>query len=340
MHITTSFLSFFHVEEDKNIDKRLAKDGFLEDFMWKYVEDVDDLDETWHYNDWAWEYDQEWEEEEQNYHNSTSRGVVDGAKLFRFGSEQSKGQEIPFHNNTHHVSNDPVLDLAGGPQGRSIDGFSGIPNDGQDKKKTFDVPNGIQKKQLRMPSGDLLPQIDYGGLPTRFQFNFPKIQHRVYSGPVLLKAHSTLDLSELDPEIFAVLQSVLTPYLQTEVGSTLHSYTLEVDYSPGNDQVAQGIVVTNLQVIVTLKVVSDSIESLRTTNHTQALPSWVTTTFPSMKLSSWSKNSSRPSLQVVKSLLESVAVAEETVIVPTPLLPTMVKIRVVLSLGLPLPHLR
>lgn len=173
---------------------------------------------------------------------------------------------------THDDSDVSVLDVVGGPQGRSIDSFSGIPNDGQDNNKgTINAPNRIQTKQFQMSSKEFLPQIDYVvASSTEFQFNFPKVQHRLYSGPVLLKAHSAVDLSEMDPEIFAVLQSVLTPYVQTTAGSTLHSYTLEVDYSPANDQVAQGMVVTNLEVTVTLKLVSDSIESLKAMNHTQA----------------------------------------------------------------------
>ena len=113
--------------------------------------------------------------------------------------------------------------MVGGPQGRSTDRFSGIPNDGQDNDKgTINAPNRIQTKQFQMSSKEFLPQIDYVvASATEFQFNFPKVQHRMYSGPVLLKAHSAVDLSEMDPEIFAVLQSVFTPYLQTTAGSTL-----------------------------------------------------------------------------------------------------------------------
>jgi len=75
-------------------------------------------------------------------------------------------------------------------------------------------------------------------------------------------------VSQADPEIFAIFQSKLTPYLQTKVGGSLRAYTLEIDYSPGNnDNAGQGVVVTNLQVSSTLKLVSNNIESLKNINH-------------------------------------------------------------------------
>ena len=104
-----------------------------------------------------------------------------------------------------------------------------------------------------------------------YKFNFPTIQHTVFSGPVVLKAYSNMDLSSKDPEIFAVLQSILTPYLQQTMGSTLHTYNLEVDYSPGHDKNAgKNNEVTLMEVDCTFKVVSDSIESFRSIDHTQA----------------------------------------------------------------------
>jgi hypothetical protein len=135
--------------------------------------------------------------------------------------------------------------------------------------------------------GDDQPQTEYNltpqGLsrqPVRFQFPFPSIQHTVYVKPIQLKAHSSFDLSETDPEIFAIVQSLLTPYLQTLLGQSLHAYTLEIDYSPGHDDndndnvptaVASegGAVVTNLQVSCTLRVVSDTIDSLTMVTHKQ-----------------------------------------------------------------------
>ena len=95
----------------------------------------------------------------------------------------------------------------------------------------------------------------------------------IYSGSIHLKAHSISDLSALDPEIFAVLQAQLTPYLQGIVGHTLQAYSLEVDYTPGfaEDQssVAPGIIVTNMEVTCTLKVRSDSLVSLKRITHQQ-----------------------------------------------------------------------
>lgn len=105
----------------------------------------------------------------------------------------------------------------------------------------------------------------------RYKFNFPTIHHTVYSGPVHLKAHSETDLGPFDPKIFSVLQSILTPYLQEKLGAALHAYNLEVDYSPGSDtSVGRYDVVTLMEVKVTLKVISDSIESLRFVTSKQA----------------------------------------------------------------------
>lgn len=100
-------------------------------------------------------------------------------------------------------------------------------------------------------------------------FLFPTIEHVLYAQPVLLKAHSSFDLSETDPEIFAILQAAMTPYLQTLVGHTLQAYTLEVDYSPGHEGAADDVIVTNLRVMCTLKVVSDSLKSLTMITHQQ-----------------------------------------------------------------------
>ena len=104
-----------------------------------------------------------------------------------------------------------------------------------------------------------------------YKFNFPTIHHTVYSGPVHLKAHSRTDLGPFDPEIFSILQSVLTPYLQEKMGPALQAYNLEVDYSPGsNKSVGKDDVVTLMEVKVTIKVVSNSIESFQYITSIQA----------------------------------------------------------------------
>ncbi|VEU35418.1 unnamed protein product [Pseudo-nitzschia multistriata] len=103
------------------------------------------------------------------------------------------------------------------------------------------------------------------------QLNFPTIQHMVFSGPIHLKAHSPVDVSTMDPEIFAILQSILTPYLQETMGPTLHAYTLEVNYSPGHGKnVGKDVVETLIEVNCAFKVISDSVESFKSINHVQA----------------------------------------------------------------------
>jgi hypothetical protein len=256
-------LFFYHADDSKNVHK-LAKDGgYLDDPVYydaaDFFDDYDGYDngmytENWHYNDWAWEYNDEWVDDEEAYHESTSSWTYDedrpyrtggqagepGYTLTRFGPRQGS-------NITNEDDGTSGSSSASGVLGRSIDGS--VNGSGQMSKQTN------------------LPQFDTDGPPMRFKYNFPSVQHRVYSGVILLKASSSFDLSEMDPEIFAVLQTVLTPYLQTEVGSTLEAYTLEVDYSPRKDDVSGGVVVTILSVTCTLKVKSNSIESLRNMNH-------------------------------------------------------------------------
>ncbi|KAL3905234.1 MAG: hypothetical protein SGILL_009757, partial [Bacillariaceae sp.] len=206
-----------------------------------------------------------------------------GANLNRFGPSNT-AEEIPPHSAIEPSGNQTATDA---PQVELVYSDDMFDDDGnmtddyfdfsaiQPQARAFgDFADGARTKSLQLPKQDFLPQMDYDGPPMRFKFPFPTIEHRVYSGPVLLKAHSATDLSELDPEIFAVLQSVLTPYLQDVVGTTLKAYTLEVDYTPGDDKVASGTIVTNLQVTVTLKVVSDSITSLTAIDHTQ-VSEWI-----------------------------------------------------------------
>jgi hypothetical protein len=104
-----------------------------------------------------------------------------------------------------------------------------------------------------------------------YKFNFPSIQHVVFSGPVYLKAHSSTDLSTMDPEIFAVVESIMTPYLHQTVGSALHAYNLEIDYYPGHDgSVGKNDVVTLMEVKVAMKVISDSVLTFKDMDHSQA----------------------------------------------------------------------
>ncbi|KAG7351673.1 hypothetical protein IV203_007721 [Nitzschia inconspicua] len=261
-----------HRGETKNIDKKLAKDGYFEDDMWNAG--VDPEDSSWHYNDWAWEYDQEWLDEEVAYHEAegslSQNGTHRAGPPGYFTSTVDIDKMIADNNFTDDNFEGDELGL----QGRSFGSFEDVEAEGTDMGSVFNNRNGIKTKQLQLPDQAFLPLMDYDGSAIRFKFNFPKVEHRVYSGPVLLKAHSAYDLSELDPEIFAVLQSVLTPYLQAEVGSTLQAYTLEVDYSAGTDEVAPGMVVTNLEVTVVLKILSNSIESLTSIDHTRA-SQWV-----------------------------------------------------------------
>ena len=109
-----------------------------------------------------------------------------------------------------------------------------------------------------------------------------------------------------------------------------------MDYSPGNDQVAQGMVVTNLEVTVTLKVVSDSIESLKVMNHTQ-VSHWIRYFFSGPELYQFitALDKNIPVNEVVflerefKTPLNTdgqviAAISGETVILPTPHIPAVV----------------
>lgn len=168
-----------------------------------------------------------------------------------------------------------VSSIAGGLDGRGYDGTqpSGL------------VDQTSQQNQQQQQSYNLIPQ-SLSEQPVRFKFPFPSIQHKLYPEPIKLKAHSSFDLSETDPEIFAILQSVMTTYLQTLMGKSLQAYTLEVDYSPGHDDevVAEGVIVTNLQVSCTLKVVSETLDSLTMVNHKQ-VRQWIRDMFVGTELS-------------------------------------------------------
>ena len=137
---------------------------------------------------------------------------------------------------------------------------------------------GGQEHYIQVGGGATVIQTQPNPNTGNYRFNFPTIQHQVFSGGVLLKVHSSIDVSTMDPEIFAVLQSVLTPYLQKTMGPTLRAYTMEIDYSPGDHDKhtfittarTKDVVITNMVVSCTFKVVSDSIDSFKLINHQQA----------------------------------------------------------------------
>jgi hypothetical protein len=225
----------------KKIDKKLAVDGYFDDWIEPYVDDY--YSDDWHYNDWAWEY-------EDYDDSSTSNGLVRTG----VGMEPTLSPAptiTPSPTGTGYSEEEMAALGRTGVQSRFDGGSSVIAEDSSSAQSAQANTN-----------------------PYALTFSFPTIQHMIYSGSIHLKAHSIHDLTELDPEIFAVLQSQLTPYLQAIVGHTLQAYSLEVDYTPGyaEDQksVAPGIVVTNLEVTCTLKVRSDSIGSLTRITHNQA----------------------------------------------------------------------
>jgi hypothetical protein len=276
---TLTRLPFPFTAEKKTIDKKIAKDGYFDDDYWEHYDEYGD---DWQYNDWAWEYDEEYLEEEWQYHqNSSSWMDEEEGTDYQPPDAAVDGPDSMLQIQQPELV---LMDDMVGDDGNATDDYFDF-DDIRPQTRAFGdfASDGPNTKQLQMPKQEFLPQMDYDGPPMRFKFPFPTIEHRVYSGPVLLKAHSSTDLSELDPEIFAVLQSVLTPYLQTIVGSTLKAYTLEVDYSPGEDKVAEGTIVTNIQVTCALKVVSDSIESLTAIDHTQ-VSEWIRDFFAGSEL--------------------------------------------------------
>jgi hypothetical protein len=100
--------------------------------------------------------------------------------------------------------------------------------------------------------------------------NFPTVTRDLHPEPLQLKAHSSIDLSDKDPEMFAAMESVLTPYLQEIIGSNLIAYDLKIEYSPGEDVQVEDIVVTNLVMTCVVTVRSDSLETLKALTHGQA----------------------------------------------------------------------
>eukprot|EP00980_Cylindrotheca_fusiformis_P007507 scaffold1559_cov114-Cylindrotheca_fusiformis.AAC.12 len=103
-----------------------------------------------------------------------------------------------------------------------------------------------------------------------FNFSFPSVVRDLHPEALKLKAHSSFHLGDNDPEIFAALQSVLTPYLQDILGDSLVSYDLEIVYSEGENVDVDDIVVTNMVITCVLTVKSDSVQGLQLHTHVNA----------------------------------------------------------------------
>lgn len=237
-------------KEDKGkvVDKLMksTKTGKVEkNFSYDPYQAEDDtysVPEEFDFNDWRWEFVPQ--DEHGHTHSSTTP----------FESSNSGGGVMSLLSDPTVVSSNGV----GGLMGR----VEAVTEEGQ-----YQFSNFLAKFNDPVVPVILSAPHKVGN----YKFNFPTIHHTIYSGPVHLKAHSETDLGPFDPEIFSVLQSMLTPYLQEKMGPTLHAYNLEVDYSPGRDiSVGKDDVVTLMEVKVTLKVISDSLQSLRTITSKQA----------------------------------------------------------------------
>jgi hypothetical protein len=302
------FTFFFFLEPKKKIDYKLTKSGKKDkDFSYDPYDADDDtyaLNDDWHYNSWQWEWvkDDGYDEQSKQYHeenrishyadpSSPFHSNNDNNNDYGFGGGGSSGSGDGLGSMTGWRSADIPGTISApmtsrmGPQ--TFGGIIGDAGDGGAIDYDWSLNNddaGNNNKNI-MGGGGLsssssssesyqavtITTTQPNPVTGNYQFSFPTIQHMVFSGPVHLKAHSSMDLSEMDPEIFGVLQSLLTPYFQKMMGPTLHAYTLEVDYSPGNDKNAgKGIIVTNLEVKCAFKVISDTVESFKLTDHKQA----------------------------------------------------------------------
>jgi len=237
-------------EETSKIDHKLMKStkSGKKDKTFGYDpydanDDLYALSDDFHFDNWEWE----WVKEEELTQTST-----------QFDGGNSQFKDTGFGGITGWRSEPfAAVDGVGGMMGR----VESVTEEGQ-----YEFANFLNN--MDGPVGPVTITTKQVG---NYKFNFPTIQHMVFSGPIHLKANSPIDLSSMDPEIFAVLQSILTPYLQQTMGSTLHAYNLEVDYSPTNDKNAGKYdVVTLMEIKCAFKVISDSIESFRLIDHTQA----------------------------------------------------------------------
>ena len=287
------------LEPKKKIDHKLTKNGKKDkDFSYDPYDADDDanaLKDDWHFNSWQWEWvkDDGYDEQSEQYHeeNRISHYADQSAPFqsnnndnFSFGGGGSSGNGDGLGSMTGwrsaEIPGTVPMTSRMGPQ--TFGGIIGDAGDGGaidydwslDKDDNKNIMGGVgssssssSETYQAVTITTTQPNPETGN----YQFSFPTIQHMVFSGPIHLKAHSSMDLSEMDPEIFAVLQSLLTPYFQKTMGSALHAYTLEVDYSPGKDKNAgKGIIVTNLEVKCAFKVISDTVESFKLIDHKQA----------------------------------------------------------------------
>eukprot|EP00536_Pseudo-nitzschia_multiseries_P005726 jgi/Psemu1/285981/fgenesh1_pg.112_\ len=251
-------------EEKRAIDHKLTKNGKQDDKFSYDPYDADDdtypLHEDASYDSWSWESVQEDNSAETSpvYNQGNTQSTVDDP--FTFQDNDSLGgmkgwRAGPVNTATSEKMmgrSDPVMGRMEFWEIKTVDETEESAMNGSNQ------PLAIATAQAQPKTGNS-------------QLKFPTIQHMVFSGPVHLKAHSSIDLVSMDPEIFAVLQSVLTPYLQKTMGPTLHAYTLEVNYTPSHDKSLDADTVeTLMEVKCAFKVISDSVESFNRIDHVQA----------------------------------------------------------------------
>mmetsp|Transcript_24231 Transcript_24231/g.57344 ORF Transcript_24231/g.57344 Transcript_24231/m.57344 type:complete len:860 (+) Transcript_24231:406-2985(+) len=224
----------------KKIDKKLAVNGDFNEWVEPYEDDGAEEESdsrNWHFDEWAWEY----------------------------GDEEEIDVQRTYADDDPTMSPAPTATPYPTGTGYTEEEFAVLGRTGMRSRIGDDALSSENDQSTEVD----VDEEEYG-----IQFSFPTIQHMIYSGSIHLKAHSISDLSALDPEIFAVLEAQLTPYLQGIIGHTLQAYSLEVVYTPGfaEDQssVAPGIIVTNMEVTCTLKVRSDSVISFKRITHQQA----------------------------------------------------------------------
>ena len=257
-------------------------------------DDHDEVAEEFNFDTWEWEFVDE--ESEDQMHKSSSSEMNAGSDPKPMASQNSVGgmmgrmdeisDEGQFTFSSNFLSNMDFQPVGNGEPVNSNflsnTDFQPVGNGELVSSNFLDfqpVGNGesvssnfldFQPVGNGEPVGRPAPMAIMSNKLGKFRFNFPTIQHTVYSGPINLKAHSSIDLSAMDPEIFDVVQSILTPYLQLTIGDPLNAYNLEIDYAPRYDESVGDDVVTLMEVKCTFKVVSDSIESFLNTNHDEA----------------------------------------------------------------------
>lgn len=91
----------------------------------------------------------------------------------------------------------------------------------------------------------------------------PKVQLELFPQTLELKAHSSVNLREHDPEFFAETTNFLTPCLQIAYHEQLQAYKLTVDYTEGPDASDIGVVITHIDIHVIVSLVADTIGALK-----------------------------------------------------------------------------